>query len=130
MFDQYDNELREYVVTYADGSEDVCTAEELHHFYILNDVGISDPFDDLKRRLDRGEVIVGRDNQYDWGLATNVYKGNLQFKKRNAFKREYLNKTESVSKTTGCDHSKKYINQAGGIRFYVCPDCKADLGDA
>jgi hypothetical protein len=31
---------------------------------------------------------------------------------------------------SGCDHKGKYINQAGGIRFWVCPKCKKDLGDA
>jgi hypothetical protein len=29
-----------------------------------------------------------------------------------------------------CQHKRKYINGAGQVRFWVCPDCKADLGDA
>ncbi len=31
---------------------------------------------------------------------------------------------------TGCHHQNKYINEAGGIKFWVCPQCKMDLGDA
>ena len=31
---------------------------------------------------------------------------------------------------TFCYHEKKYINEAGGIKFWVCPVCKTDLGDA
>lgn len=35
-----------------------------------------------------------------------------------------------VPKEVKCDHKDRYINEAGGKKFYVCPDCKADLGDA
>lgn len=28
-----------------------------------------------------------------------------------------------------CQHKRKYVNMAGGTKFYVCPDCKSDLGD-
>jgi hypothetical protein len=29
-----------------------------------------------------------------------------------------------------CSHPKKYVNRATLKAFWVCPDCKADLGDA
>lgn len=29
-----------------------------------------------------------------------------------------------------CSHNRKYVNGAGDAKFWVCPDCKADLGDA
>jgi hypothetical protein len=29
-----------------------------------------------------------------------------------------------------CNHNRKYVNGAGHAKFWVCPDCKADLGDA
>jgi hypothetical protein len=31
---------------------------------------------------------------------------------------------------TSCSHPNKYINKATLNNFWVCPDCKADLGDA
>ena len=31
--------------------------------------------------------------------------------------------------SSGCTHDNKYINRAGFKDFWVCPDCKADLGD-
>lgn len=29
-----------------------------------------------------------------------------------------------------CEHPNKYINRSTSKPFWVCPDCKADLGDA
>jgi len=31
--------------------------------------------------------------------------------------------------TISCSHPKKYVNRATLKAFWVCPDCKADLGD-
>ena len=31
--------------------------------------------------------------------------------------------------STGCQHLRKYVNKAGFKNFWVCPDCKKDLGD-
>lgn len=30
---------------------------------------------------------------------------------------------------SGCQHLRKYVNKAGFKSFWVCPDCKKDLGD-
>jgi hypothetical protein len=34
-----------------------------------------------------------------------------------------------ISLTSSCSHPKKYVNRATLKAFWVCPDCKADLGD-
>lgn len=31
---------------------------------------------------------------------------------------------------TGCNHTKKFINRMIISKFWYCPDCKKDLGDA
>ena len=35
-----------------------------------------------------------------------------------------------IELTPSCLHPKKYVNRATLKAFWVCPDCKADLGDA
>lgn len=125
MFDEYDDKTKEYIIINSEDSEESLTAQELYHFYIMNDIGINESFELLKRKLDNGEEIRGKDYQYDWSLGVNVCKGMLTIKKRK------LLKSTTISPVIGnCNHPNKYINQAGGKRFYVCPNCKADLGDA
>lgn len=36
---------------------------------------------------------------------------------------------ERDAKQRLCQHKNKYINDIGKLRFWVCPDCKKDLGD-
>ena len=37
--------------------------------------------------------------------------------------------TPANKKTTCCSNPEKYINGIGGLRFYSCKNCGADLGD-
>jgi hypothetical protein len=37
----------------------------------------------------------------------------------------------SISESSFCRHDKKYINKiSNALKFWYCPDCKKDLGDA
>ena len=43
-----------------------------------------------------------------------------------------VNKTSNTSNDSDvstCLHEERYVNSAGGIMFWVCKDCGADLGD-
>ena len=128
MFDTYDNLEKKYKVYYtASGNSNEFTTQELYEFYIFNTHNIYDSFEDIIKRLDAGDTIIGDDNDFDWTLGSNVYQGQVKITK-------LAPKGMRISQVpppipTGCDHKGKYINTAGGIKFYVCPKCKADLGD-
>ena len=127
MFNYYDDSKKEYEIIHHDGTTESLTAQELYEFYILNEHGLNDAFDYTKRRLDSGETVVADDNVYDWNLSSSIYKGRLLFKKAN-FTQKVPPKINTTS--SGCSHSNKYINEAGGIKFCFCKSCKSDLGDA
>ena len=56
-------------------------------------------------------------------------KGELKL--TNGFLIRQLNRKEVNIKIDSCSHSKKYVNVVSStLKFWVCPDCKKDLGDA
>lgn len=125
MFSTWDDEIKAYNILYSDGRVASYTTQQLYEYFIFNDLGIGNDFSDLKGRLDRGESVSGDDCQWDWNTQCNVYKGRIVITKITGAKGKVHHK-----ETNGCKHENKYINEAGGIKFYVCPKCKADLGDA
>ena len=42
----------------------------------------------------------------------------------------FIHIKDNTTITSSCSHPKKYVNRATLKAFWVCPDCKADLGDA
>ena len=125
MFSTWDDQTKAYNILFADGTLQSFTTQELYEYYIFNDVGIKDEFVDIKFRLDNGESITADETKWDWINATNVYKGKLVITKINSSKVKPIHK-----EINGCKHENKYINEAGGIKFWVCPRCKSDLGNA
>jgi len=129
MFDMYDNLEKKYKVYYtSNNNTSELTTQELYEFYIFNTHNIYESFEDVLKKLDAGYTVIGDDNDFDWTLGSNVYQGQVKISK-------ILFRGISPSHIPppipkGCDHKGAYINSAGGIKFYVCPKCKADLGDA
>lgn len=128
MFNNYDDKEKTYEVTYSDKTTAKFTAQELYEFFIFTETNIGGDFDDLKRRLDSGYAVIGDHLEWDWGLGCSNYKGKLSITRCAPPKIPTEFKKESGN--FECKHEGKYINQAGNSRFWVCPKCKKDLGDA
>lgn len=127
MFDDYDNTEKKYEIIFPDKSVLKYTTQELYEFFIFNDLNIAGDFTDLKKRLDSGYAVMGDYQEWDWGGGYHINKGKLTITKSWVPKPNGVTKKES---DTNCKHKNKYINQAGGIKFWFCKDCKKDLGDA
>lgn len=128
MFDSYENTIPEYQFSNpTTGDEFTWTAQELFEFYTFNEHSLAGDFDEVKRKLDIGLHLETDHYYYDWGLGVNVYKGRVTLKK--IAKNTPVVKELIKSPVAGCRHDKKYINEAGGTKFWVCPSCKKDLGD-
>lgn len=128
MFDIYDNTEKKYGIFYRkDNRFTTCTTQDLYEFYIFFNHGIEDSFETLLKRLEGGETIMGDQNEFDWNLGTELYLGKLEISKLSTAGFKILPVSSVKPKT--CDHKNKYINIVSGIKFYVCPDCKADLGN-
>jgi restriction endonuclease S subunit len=129
MFETYDDIDRFYELKYEDGTVVNLTAMELYEYYLLHEHGILDSYERLKLRLDGGEEITASHYVYDFSIGANIYKGKVKFKNFNATKKSTTVSKQSIPDVI-CKHENKYINQAGGIKFWICPKCKKDLGDA
>lgn len=127
MFDIYDDTKKVYEMFFSDGKKEELTEQGLWEFFILLEHGITCSFEAFVDRLNKGEEIVAKDSYYDWALGTSVYKGQSVIKK---IKQVQKTIPKVHTTPTTCTHSAKYINQAGGIKFWVCPSCKKDLGNA
>jgi hypothetical protein len=130
MFDEYDDIEKAYEITYPDKTETQFTAQELYEFFLLSGTGIVGDFSDLKKRLDSGYAVTGDHMEWDWNLGTSIYKGKLIITRITPPKVPVKLSNDKKSNESKCKHEGKYVNQAGGIRFWVCPSCKKDLGDA
>jgi hypothetical protein len=129
MFDTYDSYEKKYRITYTStGRTNELTTQELYEFYIFNTHNIYDSFEDVLKRLDAGDTVLGDDNEFDFTIGTEVYNGQLKITK--SIPKGLKMNTLPPPVPNSCDHRDKYINSAGGVRFYVCPKCKRDLGDA
>jgi hypothetical protein len=127
MFSTWDDEVKSYSILNPTGEIKHLTTQELYEYIIFNDIGISEDFSDLKVKLDRGESVIGDYCEWDWNLGSTIYRGRITITKSN---KDSAPKHVSKADNLKCGHSNKYINEAGGIKFYVCPQCKADLGNA
>ena len=87
-------------------------SDELH-----NDIDYADALE----KLQKGETI----KLYTHSLG-KVVVAKKWFEKDN----NLVSHKSSIEEV--CDHSNKYISQnfSGGVRYWVCPTCKSDLGDA
>lgn len=129
MFDTYDTTIKKFLMKDHAGRELEMTTQELYEFYIFNSHGWLESFSEILRKLDNGQIVTAQDNEFDWDIGYNVYKGQVTFRKV----REGLPKGATLAPkppVIECSHKNKYINTAGLSRFWVCPDCKKDLGDA
>lgn len=126
-FDLYDTVNKDYKIIFSNGKEDTFTKQDLWEWFLLSEHGILIDFDTMLNRLDKELEFTASHYEYDWSLSTNIYKGKLIIKKIN---QEVKVSTPTKSETFNtCKHNNKYINEAGGIKFWFCKDCKEDLGD-
>ena len=127
MFDMHDDEDKVYKLKYSEsGDIDTITAQSLYEFFMLEEHKITGTFNELKNRLDNGETVYAQQWAWDWNSSTHAYKGAIVLSKIGV---NPLLKKPGI-KTTGCRHTNKYVNSAGGTRFWFCRDCKKDLGNA
>lgn len=125
MFDLYDTVDKVYELTRPDGSVDMLTEQDVHDFVLFClDSATSWSFEKIMSELKRGNVVTESYYEFDWTLGTNIFKGVVKFKK---IKNDIPPK---ITTDNSCRHNGKYVNSAGGARFWVCPTCKKDLGDA
>jgi hypothetical protein len=125
MFDFYDNEDKDYELTRWDGTTELLTEQELHDFILFCLTPHSRiQFDQALVDLKKGFTLTEAYYDFDWSMGTSVYKGNVYIKKVNP------SFPPKIPSTGGCKHEGKYVNSAGGFKFWVCPTCKKDLGDA
>ena len=126
MFNQYNNVEKDYEIEFCDKTIKEFTAQQLYEFYLFNVPDLALNFDDVKSKLDNGEKFVTGDYDWDWTIPS--YKGEMTIRKK--LNKVFVAKTNTKSTSSECDHKNKYINQAGTVKFWVCPACKKDLGDA
>jgi hypothetical protein len=127
MFDTWDDIEKLYNVLISTGEARHLTTQELYEYFLFNDTGIKGEFVDLKVRLDKGESVAGDFYEWDWSLGTNAYRGRITITRSN---KTNMSQHKSNTGKLKCDHRNKYINEAGGTKFWFCKDCKSDLGDA
>jgi hypothetical protein len=131
MFDDYDDNDKCYRITHSDGKTRDVTEQGLYEFYVFTRNGINKSFSDMLHDLRNGQLIHGEDYDYDWNLGVDVYKGKLFIEPIGRVQKYTQDYTSSKNSSSGqCSHSDKYVNSAGGIKFWVCRSCKKDLGDA
>jgi hypothetical protein len=105
----YSPEPKDYVVVTPYGYEEELTASDLWSWYLYNQPDSYSWFELLDKLKDEGEARFSN----------------------NAIVRYKLHRTNAKKEnSTGCSHKEKYKNHAGGIYFWYCPSCKADLGNA
>ena len=128
MFDTYDTYEKKYRISYTStGNTNELTTQELYEFYIFNTHNIYDSFEDVLKRLDAGDTVLGDDNEFDFTMGCEVYNGQVKITKAVPKGLKINELPPPVPKC--CDHRDKYINSAGGTRFWFCRSCLKDLGD-
>lgn len=128
MLDLYDDEHQVYKLKYSsNGISEFKTAQELYEFFMLEEHKLLCTFNELKKKLDNGDTVYAEDWKYNWGSGTHEYEGAIVLSNPTS-------KGIAVAKPTStsgyCDHKDKYVNSAGGIRFWFCRSCRRDIGDA
>lgn len=126
MFETYDDSDPCYELIYPDGRKVNKTMQALAEFYVFSEHKLTYTFDEFIDRLEKGYVVSAEDNSYDYGAQSYVYHGNILI---NKIKKTKANpSTPPDHRHLTCDHKDKYVNSAGGVKFWVCPRCKSDLG--
>lgn len=133
MFSDYDDIDKCYRITYSDGRTRDVTEQGLYEFYVFTRNGINKTFTEVLNDLRNGYMIHGEDYDFDWNMGVDVYKGKLFIEPIGRVQRSVPQQQsfKGFDPASGyCSHPNKYINSAGGTKFWVCPSCKRDLGDA
>jgi hypothetical protein len=127
MFGDYDNTEKKFEIIFHNKKNLECTTQELYEFLIWNATNIDDDFSVVLKKLEAGFAVVGDDTEFDFGLGGIYRKGPLTITR--IYKPSQT--PPPIPMEAGvCRHERKYINQAGGTKFWVCPTCKKDLGNA
>ena len=128
MLNTYDDEDEVYKLKYSsNGVSEFKTAQELYEFFMLEEHKILSTFSELLKKLDSGNTVYAEEWAYNWHSSTHEYEGAIVISKPSATK----NSPPPVPTQAGyCNHKDKYVNSAGGTKFWFCPQCRKDLGDA
>jgi hypothetical protein len=128
MFDMYDDDEAVYRLKYSsNGGSDFVTAHALYEFFMLEEHKLLMTFSELLKQLDRGDVVYAEQWVYNWTSGTNEYEGAIVLSKPSAKSAEL---PPPIPTQAGyCSHKDKYVNEAGGTKFWFFRICKKDLGD-
>lgn len=99
---------KDYVVISPYGYEEEYNLSDLWSWYLYNQPDSCSWYELLELLKDKGET------RFNNGSIIRYKQHRTNIK----------NETN-----TGCSHVGKYKNHAGGIYFWYCPSCKADLGN-
>jgi hypothetical protein len=77
---------------------------------------------EIRDENDVEPTIAKDENTYD-------YKSKDKREDKQETEGEKNARIERENKQKSCSHKNKYINKANLKQFWVCPDCKADLGN-
>lgn len=126
MFDMYDDNEAFYKLKYSsNGVIDYLTTQALYEFFMLEEHKLLCTFSELLKQLDRGDIVYAEQWTFNWHSSTNDYEGAIVITRPDATKVAAV-----PSVIGGCLHKDKYVNNAGGTKFWYCRSCKKDLGDA
>lgn len=122
-----ERDVKKYRFTTTTGIEQDLTEEDLCILLMLDlsNINLGTTAEVIKR-LDSGFDITDNYYEFDFNLGANVYKGRFTLTSI----KQKPSTPPPIPKSAKCDHKGAYVNEAGGVRFIVCPKCKQDLGDA
>lgn len=131
---QYSNEFEDLptVDEHGDVSEEY--VKSLNNKEPLNSIEF-DPFDfgslaDDSDELSEDDFTISKEIAEELEKLISDDSDEWNIDDEPAAKKESERQLEMRAKQINCLHKEKYINEAGGVKFWVCPSCKKDLGDA
>ena len=109
-----------YFLNTNDGWKGNLAFDEFQMWYFIeNPQADMETFYNVLEKLESGKIVHLNDNQSVQKSGNN----NITYTHKDS------GKLPDLPKNTKCLHTNKYINSAGGVKFYYCKDCKTDLGD-
>lgn len=98
---------KEYIVKNPYGYEEEMSPNELWQWFLYN-----------------------QPDAFNWFSFVDKIKDDGELKLSNGVLIRYTGLRQTDSSSISCKHSNKYINVVSAtLKFWVCPDCKKDLGD-
>lgn len=118
MYINYDDEEKVYQFTDQNGKTGFKTKQELYEFHLFNEHELPQ-FDTVVADLDSGKTV-----------STDVFTYGFSFHRKTLGRVTIRKVPKSNILSQSCKHEDKYINQVFTTKFWYCPKCKSDLGNA